>query len=47
MSDKKLMYNECLNYETGKKKVIDAKAEIDIGTIYPIEQIKTELGRWM
>lgn len=47
LEDKKIIYNECLNYETGKKKVIDAEAHINIDNIFSIEQIREKLGNWM
>lgn len=47
IEDKKVIYNECINYETGKKKVIDAKAEFDFSTRFSDEQIKEKLGKWM
>ena len=47
LEDKKIIYNECLNYETGKKKIIDAEAHINIDNIFSIEHIREKLGRWM
>lgn len=47
IEDKKVIYNECINYETGKKKVIDAQAEFDFSTRFSDEQIKEKLGKWM
>ena len=47
LEDKKVIYNECINYETGKKKVIDGKACFNIDIRYSMEQIKEKLGKWM
>lgn len=39
----KIIYNECMNYETGKKRVIDANPYIYINKIYSIKEIEDEL----
>lgn len=47
IEDKEIKYNECMNYETGKKKIIDAEATINLDKIVTIEQIDKQLEKWV
>ena len=40
------LYKECLNYETGNRKVIDKKVKLYKNYIYSDEEIIRELGKW-
>lgn len=47
LEDKKVLFNECINYETGNKKVIDGETSFNIDVRYSLDQIKEKLGKWM
>lgn len=44
---KQELYKECLNYETGKRYVIDKKVTLNTDTIYSKEQIEKDLEKWV
>ena len=46
IEEKEIIYSECLNYETGKKKIIDAEICIDINQIASDVEIEKRLKRW-
>lgn len=47
IEDKEIKYNECMNYETGKKKIIDAEATINLDEIVTMEKIDKQLEKWV
>lgn len=47
IEDKEIKYNECMNYETGKKKIIDAEATINLAEIVTMEKIDKQLEKWV
>lgn len=40
------LYKECVNYETGRRKVIDQKIQIKTDYNYSEEEIVTQIGKW-
>lgn len=41
------LYKESLNYETGKRKVIDKKISLKADNIYTVEEIEEQLKKWV
>ena len=45
MKNQKIIYNECLNYESGRKRVIDQKVSTHMDVIYSVEDIEKGLRK--